>query len=119
MELNHQTMLYVPVLTAIDRGEWTFFVDGAAPNWVSTDARGTWLLRRLMDGPCRFSALVSSYTEQFAMESGKAWIHVQAFISEALRHRLVSLAPIERALYRGRAHYLDLSRLRPRTAVLR
>lgn len=111
-ELNQQTLLYTPALTAIPRSGWTFFVDGEAPNWVSVDERGAWLLRTATECPIRFSELVSGYGGQFQLDSGKAWVHVHAFISEAVRHGILSLAPVERPLYQGRAAHLRLSRLR-------
>ncbi len=107
-ELNQTTTLYAPSLTPVVRDGWTVFVDADAPNWVSVDARGGWLLRELMRRPASFAALVSSYCATFAMDSGKAWVHVQAFVSEALRHRILSLTPIERKPYLGRSHYLTL-----------
>jgi len=111
-ELNHQTVLHAPPLTRIDREGWTFFVDGEAPNWVSVDERGTWLLRLIGEQPTRFSELVSRYGAQFQLDSGKAWVHVHAFVSEALRHGILSLAAVERPPYQGRSAYLRLTRLR-------
>ena len=52
-ELNQQTVLYAPALTAIPRSGWTFFIDGEAPNWVSVDERGAWLLRVIDECPMR------------------------------------------------------------------
>jgi len=111
-ELNQQSVLHAPPLTVIPREAWTFFVDAEAPNWVSTDERGAWLLRAAAEGPPDFATLVSRYGQQFHLESGKAWVHVQCFVTDALRHRILSLSPMERAPYRGRAHYLAMTRLR-------
>ncbi len=111
-ELNQETILYVPTLTVIEREGWSFFVDGEEPNWVAADARGAWLLRRLMDGPATFSGLVGRYGMHARLESGKAWVHAHAFISDAIRHGIVSVRPIERAPYHGRASHLTMSRLR-------
>ena len=111
-ELNQHTMLYVPPLTELERDGWALFIDGDAPNWVATDPRGAWLLRQVTASPCGFSVLVARYAQQWTLDTGKAWVHVQAFISEAIRHGIVSLAPVARTPYLGRAHYLHLSRLR-------
>ena len=112
LELNERTRLYAPPLAAMAREGWTIFVDGEAPNWVSVDERGAWLLRQLAERPTDFGSLTLRYTEQFSVEPGKAWLHVHDFVSEALRHGIVSLAPVERPPYRGRAHYLTTARLR-------
>ena len=66
----------------------------------------------LGEGPCAFSRLVERYGQQYGLETGKAWVHVQAFISEAIRHGLISLQPVAPPPYLGRGHYLELSRLR-------
>ena len=71
-ELNHQTTLYTPSVSVMPRAGWTVFVDGEAPNWISTDERGAWLIQRLAEAPVSFSHLVSRYGSHFNMESGKA-----------------------------------------------
>ncbi|MBI3312556.1 MAG: methyltransferase domain-containing protein [Candidatus Omnitrophica bacterium] len=62
--------------------------------------------------PARVSELVSRYGKQFQLESGKSWLHVHAFVGEALRHGILWLAPVERLPYQGRSAHLRLSRLR-------
>ncbi len=111
-ELNQQTLLYAPTLTVIPRPAWTLVIDGEAPNWTSVDERGAWLLRAAAERPIRFSELVSRYGGQFQLDSGKAWVHVHAFVSEALRHGILSLAPVEYPPYQGRSAHLRLARLR-------
>jgi len=111
-ELNHQTVLYVPPLTLMARNDWTIFVDGEAPNWVSTDERGAWLLQELMKAAIDFSTLVSRYAARFGVDGGKAWVHVHSFVSDALRHNIVSLAPVDRPPYLGRSAYVSTNRLR-------
>lgn len=111
-ELNQQTLLYAPTLTVIPRPAWTLVVDGEAPNWASVDERGVWLLRAAAERPIRFSELVSRYGGQFQLDSGKAWVHAQAFVSEALRHGILSRVPVERPPYEGRSAHLRLARLR-------
>ncbi len=111
-ELNQHTVVHAPALTDIERPGWWLFLDGEAPNWAAVDARGAWLLQVLREAPQPFSALVARYAAHETLEGGKAWAHVHAFISEALRHGLLSLAPAAREPYQGRAHYLSLSRLR-------
>ena len=111
-ELNHQTTVYVPALTLLPRSGWTFCIDAEAPNWVAVDERAAWLLRQLMEQPLTFSTLVSRYAAHAALEHGKAWVHVHALISEALRHGIASLTAPERRPYRGRSHYLTVSHLR-------
>ena len=111
-ELNQQTRLYVPRMDVFPRNGWTLFVDGEGPNWVSVDERGRWLLEQACKEPAPFSEWVSRYAAQFQLETGKAWVHAQAFVSEALRHGILSIQPFERPLYEGRSRYLSLSRLR-------
>ncbi|MBI3458125.1 MAG: radical SAM protein, partial [Candidatus Rokubacteria bacterium] len=111
-ELNRQTVLHAPSLTVIPRERWTLCVDGDGPNWVAADERGTWLLRQVLEAPCQFSALVGRYAAQFGLDSGKAWVHVHAFVSDALRHGILGLAPFAHPPYGGRAAHLSLSRLR-------
>ncbi len=111
-ELNHATVLYTPSLSVIPREGWTVFVDGDAPNWVATDERGAWVLRELCASPDDFSTLVSRYASQWSVDGAKAWVHVHSFISEALRHRIISLSPVGLRPYLGRSHHLSLSRLR-------
>ncbi|MBI1991942.1 MAG: methyltransferase domain-containing protein [Candidatus Omnitrophica bacterium] len=111
-ELNQLSIIYSPPLTEYRRGDWTVFLDGEAPNWVSADERGAWLLRMAAERPVRFSELVSRYGGRFQLDSGKAWVHVHAFVSEAVRHGVLSLTPVERPPYQGRAAHLRLVRLR-------
>jgi 7,8-dihydro-6-hydroxymethylpterin dimethyltransferase len=110
-ELQHATF-YAPQCTVMDRGEWTLFIDGAAPNWVAVDERAAWLLRTIMRGGLTFGTLVTQYATAFHIDPGKAWMHVHTYVSEAMRHGMVSLAPIEHIPYRGRADHLMLSSLR-------
>ncbi|MBI3321321.1 MAG: methyltransferase domain-containing protein [Candidatus Omnitrophica bacterium] len=111
-ELNHQTRLHVPRLALVDRDEWTFLIDGEMPNWIATDARGAWLMQTLREEPGLFSTLVERYAAHSHLETGKAWVHVHAFVSDAIRHRLISVEPIAPQPYLGRSHYLRLSALR-------
>ena len=111
-ELNHQTRLYTPSLSVVTRSGWTVFVDAEAPNWVSTDARGAWVLQTVAGSPVDFSTLVARYATQWEMDGAKAWVHLQSFLSDALRHGVVSLTPVEPPPYQGRSHHLSLSRLR-------
>jgi len=111
-ELNEHTVLYRPALTRIERDGATIFVDAEGPNWVSTDARGAWLLGTAMERPHPFSHVVSRYAHTYQLDTAKAWVHVQAFVSEALRHGILSLRPVERPPYLGRSRYLTVSRLR-------
>ena len=111
-ELNHATRLYAPTLTIVPRAGWTLFVDGEGPNWVSTDERGSWLLHQVAEAPTTFAELVSRYASAYQLDHGKAWVHGQAFVTEALRHGILGLVPFERLPYQGRAQYLTLSRLR-------
>ena len=112
LELNEQTWLHVPALARKDRKEWSLFIDGESPNWVSVDARGAWLLQQLAESPRLFSTMVGRYGAHTGLETGKAWVHAQAFMSEAVRHGIVSLAPVTPRPYEGRSRYLSVSRLR-------
>ena len=111
-ELNEKTLLHVPPLTTIPCEAWTLLIDGDAPNWVSTDARGAWVFRELVESSLSFATLVERYAAHHHLETGKAWVHMHAFVSEAIRHGLVSFSPFGERSYLGRAHYLNVSRLR-------
>lgn len=111
-ELNHQTLLYAPILSVVERNGWTFFIDAEAPNWVSTDSRGAWILKDLSEKPRSFAEVVARYGSQCQLESGKAWVQAHSFITQALHYGLLSLKPIERAPYQGRSSYLSTTRLR-------
>ena len=110
--LNEQTRLNVPPLTAIERVGWTLLIDGEGPNWISTDARGAWVFRALAAAPFSFATLVERYAAHHQLETGKAWVHMQSFVGEAIRHGLISLTPFGDRPYLGRAHYLRVARLR-------
>ena len=69
-ELNRTTVLYAPPLTMLDRGGWTVCVDAEAPNWVSTDARGAWMLETLNGSPSDFASLVARYAAYASLDSG-------------------------------------------------
>jgi len=111
-ELNERTVLHSRALTQVERKHATVLIDAEGPNWVSADRRGAWLLRAAMEPPAPFSQLVSRYGHHHQLDSAKAWVHVQALVSEALRHGILSLRPVEYPPYAGRDHYLSVSRLR-------
>ena len=83
-----------------------FFVDAEAPNWLSTDARGAGLLGQV-DGKRTLGELRRRYAALHDLDSGKSWRDVQVFVREALRKGMLSLEPIHRSAYAGRAQHLE------------
>jgi MoaA/NifB/PqqE/SkfB family radical SAM enzyme/ubiquinone/menaquinone biosynthesis C-methylase UbiE len=111
-ELTRRTVLHAPSLTFVPRDGWTVCVDAEAPNWVSADERGTWILRAVAGSPCDFASLLERYAQRWGMDHAKAWVHVQGCVSEALRHGILSLSPTAARPYRGRSAHLRLGRMR-------
>jgi len=114
VELTDRTVLYSPALTRFERDGFYFFIDGGAPNWIATDRRGADILD-LIDGSQSMGEIVHEYAKlqpRSEMDGARAWLHVQSFVREAVRHGILSLRPFPRSLYYGRSAYLKPTQLR-------
>ncbi len=114
IELTDKTVLHLPPLSGFVRDGIYFFIDADAPNWIATDAKGGAILD-LIDGKRPFGEIVREYAALPSVQmidGAKAWLHVHAFVREALRHGILSTAPFHRSRYTGRVDYLKPTRLR-------
>ena len=85
-------------------------LDPAKPNWMTTDARGIRLLA-LLDGKTPLRDVVAAYAAETHVDMARAWLHVDTFVREALRHDFVSTDGAVPVPYLGRAAYLQTDRL--------
>jgi MoaA/NifB/PqqE/SkfB family radical SAM enzyme/SAM-dependent methyltransferase len=102
---DEKTVFFAPKTAQFEKNDIYFFVDGASPNWISTDGRGAFILSSI-DGQTSVSDLVSLYARAYRLESSKALLHVSAFLNEALRSQMISLQPFQEPVYSGREFYL-------------
>jgi radical SAM protein with 4Fe4S-binding SPASM domain len=122
--IDDQTVLRAPATVVERTAGAAIAIDPAAPNWIATDDRGLRILAYL-DGHTTLAAVVRSYAADAGLDVGRAWLHVDTFVRDALRQQFVSTdgAPssgearrsggaAEAALpYLGRAAYLRTDRL--------
>ena len=85
-------------------------LDPARPHWIGTDERGFRLLGRF-DGRTPFAQVVRDYATECGLDVTRAWLHVETFAHEGLRHRFLSTDGAAPAPYLGRSAYLDTERL--------
>ena len=87
-------------------------LDAAQPNWIVTDDRGLRLLA-LFDGQKPLREVVAAYAADEGLDVARAWLHVETFARDAVRHRFLSKArdSKEPVPYLGRSAYLQTDRL--------
>ena len=85
-------------------------IDPAAPNWIATDERGVRILRHL-DGRTPLGDVVRAYAADADLDVGRAWLHVDTFVRDALRQQFISTDGAVPLPYLGRATYLRTDRL--------
>ena len=85
-------------------------LDPAGPHWIGTDERGLRLLGRF-DGRTRFAQIVRDYATDSGLDVTRAWLHVETFAHDGLRHRFLSTDGAAPAPYLGRSAYLETDRL--------
>lgn len=105
-ELKDAAVLYKPDLHSFERGGAHFLVDGEAPNWIATDARGAALLDHV-DGKRTLGEIRRRYAALHDLDSGKSWRDVHVFVRESLRKGILSLEPVHPLPYAGRARHLE------------
>ncbi|MBI4228150.1 MAG: methyltransferase domain-containing protein, partial [Deltaproteobacteria bacterium] len=51
------------------------------------------------------------YSSEFGLSTTKSWVHVNTFLKDALREKILSFNPFVRAPYKGRGEFLKTDRL--------
>lgn len=103
--LHDSAVLRAPA-TVIEHAASAFVaIDPAAPNWIATDERGVRILRYL-DGRTPLKDVVRAYAADAGLDVGRAWLHVDTFVRDALRQRFIST---DGAVPRLRSHDDDAS----------
>jgi hypothetical protein len=109
--IDEQTVLRAPALVVEREAGAVLAIDPAAPNWIATDDRGLRILRYL-DGRTALGSVVNQYASDSGLDIGRAWLHVDTFVRDALRQQIVSTDGAVALPYLGRASYLRTDRLR-------
>lgn len=112
--LDPRTPLHLPKLHLFERGELSYAVDGARPNWVALEHRGRAIVDQIASGPGAWTpdALISWYRDRFSVESGVAWVHVHDFVHSLHRAGMLSHEPFEVKNYPGRSALIKPDGLR-------
>lgn len=105
MELSEKSILHAPPYSDIHLNDLHVLIDPEGPNWVSTDSRGA-RIYSYIDGKKNVNDIVRLYASEFGLGTAKAWVHVNTFLKDALREKVLSPNPFVRAPYKGRAEYL-------------
>ena len=110
MNLSPQVVLHTPPLTHWQSADGLHFaLDAEAPNWLSTDARGAWILG-LIDG--RRSLAEVAHLAQSSPHPVENYLHVVDFVHAGWRAGLIGGDAFVRPAYAGRAEYLAEWKLR-------
>jgi radical SAM protein with 4Fe4S-binding SPASM domain len=108
--LDNAVCLRSPAYTTTKVSGGLLALDPAAPNWVTTDERGARLLA-LFDGKTPLADVVACYASETHLDMARAWLHVETFTRDALRHRFITTDGAVPVPYLGRAAYLETTRL--------
>lgn len=112
MNANKTTVpLYKPELSFFERDGIAFFIDGASPNWLATDARGAKIVN-LIDGRRSIDEIQRTYADQCDLDAGTSWRDVNHFVQEAKRAGIVTEQASVPKVYQGRVEYMKPSALR-------
>ena len=109
--IEDTTILHAPVYSVQQVPGGAVAIDPAQPHWIGTDDRGMSLLGRF-DGRTPFAQVVRDYATETGLDVTRAWLHVETFARDGLRHRFLSTDGAAAAPYLGRSAYLDVERLR-------
>ena len=110
MHIEDKTVLRAPEYSVRHVAGGAVTLDPAGPHWIGTDERGLRLLGRF-DGRTPFGQVVRDYATESGLDVTRAWLHVETFAHDGLRHRFLSTDGAAPAPYLGRAAYLDTDRL--------
>ncbi len=108
---NDTTAWHVPPHVTMERDGIVVLLDPDAPTWIATDARGERILTWL-DGRTALQDVVARYARSFGVDASRAWLHVDRFVREAIRHGFAAREPYLRPATTGR------DRLTPRLREL-
>ena len=109
--IEDKTVLRAPAYSARPLPSGVVALDPAGPHWIGTDKRGFRLLGRF-DGRTSFGEIVRDYAAESGLDVTRAWLHVETFAHDGLRHRFLSTDGAAPAPYLGRSAYLETERLR-------
>jgi radical SAM protein with 4Fe4S-binding SPASM domain len=110
MELSEKSIPHAPPYSDIHLNDLHVLIDPEGPNWISTDSRGA-RIYSYIDGKRNFNDIVKLYASEFGLSTTKAWVHVNTFVKDGLREKILSFNPFVRAPYKGRGEYLKTDRL--------
>ncbi len=110
MSFSDAAVLYVPHYVQMERRGLYLLIDPETPNWITTDWRGAWILRRVRAGRTP-KELVTEYAADHGIGATRAWLHVDCFLKDARRHRFTDYKPFPSSTYTGRRDYLSLDAL--------
>ncbi len=111
LTLDNSVLLRAPAYMTAKLPGGILALDPASPNWITTDDRGARLLA-LFDGKTPLTEIVTRYAAEMHLDIAHAWLHVETFARDALRHRFISTDGAVPLPYLGRAAYLETDRLR-------
>ncbi|MBI3494120.1 MAG: radical SAM protein, partial [Acidobacteria bacterium] len=111
LALDDTATLRAPAYTTTRLPGALVALDPAKPNWVVTDERGIRLLA-LLDGKTPLRDVVSTYASETGLDVARAWLHVETFARDTLRHNFVSTDGAVPVPYLGRSAYLQTDHLR-------
>ncbi len=109
--IEDKTILRAPLYSVQQVPGGVVAIDPAQPHWIGTDDRGLSLLGRF-DGRTSFAQVVRDYAIETGLDVTRAWLHVETFARDGLRHRFLSHDGAAPAPYLGRSAYLDVEQLR-------
>lgn len=104
-------LLHKPALSSFERDGITFFIDGASPNWLATDARGEKILN-LIDGKRSIDEIHRTYADLCGLDVGKSWRDVNHFVQEAKHAGIVIDRVNVQKPYLGRVEHMQPSSLK-------
>ena len=108
--LDDKTMLRAPAYSVHRLPGGAVALDPAGPHWIGTDERGLRLLARF-DGKTPFARVVRDHATESGLDVTRAWLQVETFAHEGVRHGFLSTDGAASAPYLGRSAYLDTDRL--------
>ena len=110
LTLDDTTMLRAPAHATTSFPAGVLALDPVQPNWIVTDDRGVRLLA-LFDGKTPLREVAVVYAADAGLDVARAWLHVETFARDALRHGFLSRDGAVPAPYLGRSVYLETDRL--------
>ena len=111
LALDNSAVFRAPAYMTSKTAGGVLALDPSSPNWIATDDRGARLLA-MFDGKTPLADVVARYAAEMHLDMPRAWLHVETFARDALRHRFISRDGAVPVPYLGRAAYLATDRLR-------